>query len=317
MPRFLSEAPWKFAPGSPSVPNWKGFGLGKCNLGLSDPNWKGFGLDKCNLGLSDPNWKGFGLDKCNLGLSDGLLRNQARNLALAQIATPSLKPSRDPADSSLWAGLAGSEHPKPRWQHAFTRVRPTSVQCMGTAKSAGRMSTWCSGWNSHKTNRGHRGDFRRVPFRTSGVDLEGRCGWFQNGKRVPIWKSRGGFPLCPSSCLLLNLCPSPSKAPVVRFPSKFLPTSASPGLSGCRRTPIGTPFPKKTIGTGRDGSGWVGTGQERSARHLFVAANFNWAQTLRRHPRWAGTATKSSRRVIYLRPMGSHETVLSGCRKGD
>ena len=102
------------------------------------------------------------------------------------------------------------------------------------------MSTWCSGWNSHKTNRGHTGDFRREPFRTSCVDIEGRCGWFQNGKRVPIWKSRGGFPLCPSSC---------------------------------------------------------------------------WAQTLRRHPRWAGTATKSGRRVFYLRPMGSHETVLSGCRK--
>jgi hypothetical protein len=39
----------------------------------------------------------------------------------------SLKPARDPADSSLWAGLAGSEHPKPRWQHAFTRIRATSV----------------------------------------------------------------------------------------------------------------------------------------------------------------------------------------------
>jgi hypothetical protein len=76
---------------------------------------------------SVPNWKGIRLGKCNLGLSDGLLRNQARNLALMQISTPSLKPSRDPADSSLWAGLAGSEHPKPRWQHAFTRIHATSV----------------------------------------------------------------------------------------------------------------------------------------------------------------------------------------------
>jgi hypothetical protein len=102
------------------------------------------------------------------------------------------------------------------------------------------MSTWCSGWNSHKTNRGHIGDFRRVPFRTSCVDIEGRCGWFQNGKRVPIWKSLGGFPLGPTSCLLPNLCPSPSKAPVVRFPSKFLPTSACLGLSGCRRAADGS-----------------------------------------------------------------------------
>lgn len=119
------------------------------------------------------------------------------------------------------------------------------------------MSTWCSGWNSHKTKRGHPGDFRREPFRTSCMDLEGRCGWFQNGKRVPIWKSRGGFPLYPGSFLLPDLCPSPSKAPVVRFPSKVLPNSASSGVSACRRTPMGTPCPKKTIGKGRDGSGAV------------------------------------------------------------
>ncbi len=63
--------------------------------------------------------------------------------------------------------------------------------------------------------------------------------------------------------------------------------------------------------------GWVETGQERSARPPFAAADLNWAQALRRHPRWAGTATKSGRRVFYLRPMGSHATVRSGCRKSD
>ncbi len=42
-------------------------------------------------------------------------------------------------------------------------------------------------------------DLRGETFRTSCVDLEARCALFQNGKRVPIWKSRRGFPLCPSS----------------------------------------------------------------------------------------------------------------------
>jgi len=45
--------------------------------------------------------------------------------------------------------------------------------------------------------------------------------------------------------------------------------------------------------------GWVETGQERSARRPFAAADLIWAQTLRRHPRWAGTTTKSGRRVFY------------------
>jgi|GEM_PF-1394752 hypothetical protein len=48
----------------------------------------------------------------------------------------------------------------------------------------------------------------------------------------------------------------------------------------------------------RKPSGRVGTGQERSARHPFAAAGLNWAQTLRRHPHGAGTATKSGRRVF-------------------
>ena len=161
------------------------------------------------------------------------------------------------------------------------------------------MSTWCSGWNSHKTNRGHIGDFRRVPFRTSCLDLEGRCGWFQNGKRVPIWKSLDGFPLGPTSCLLPNLCPSPSKAPVVRFPSKFLPTSASPGLSGCRRTPIGTPFPKKTSGTGQDGarrvrSGLPGTLSQRltSTGHKLFADTSAGPGPLRRAAEGSSTSAK-------------------------
>jgi hypothetical protein len=215
MPQVPFEERWKFTAGSPSVPNWKALGL----------------------------------DKSNRGLCGGLFRNKARNFALAQLATPSLKPARDPADSYLRAGLAGSEHPKPRWQHAFMRIRATSVPCMGTARSAGRRSSRCSGWYSHETTREPRGDVRGVPFQASAVDFEGPRGGFQNGKRVPIWKSRPPSPLCPSSCRLPNPCPSPSGAPVVCFPSEFLPASAtgrrafrlrarrSPEtiLSGCRK----------------------------------------------------------------------------------
>jgi len=52
-------------------------------------------------------------------------------------------------------------------------------------------------------------------------------------------------------------------------------------------------------------SGWVETPQERSGRRPFAAADLNWAQTLRPHPRWAGTATKSGRRVFYPDPWGA------------
>jgi hypothetical protein len=133
--------------------------------------------------------EGFWADLGNLGLSVGWLRNQARDRARAQMATSSLKPSRDPADSYLGAGLAASKHPTPLRRHRFARIRAWPVERRGIASRAGRMSTRCSGGNAHMTNRGHSGDFHRAPCRSSAGDLEGPWGWFQNGKRVPIWKS--------------------------------------------------------------------------------------------------------------------------------
>ena len=172
------------------------------------------------------------------------------------------------------------------------------------------MSAWCSGWNSHKTNRGHRGDFRREPFRTSWMDIEGRCGWFQNGKRVPIWKGRGGFPLCPGSFLLPKLWSAHRKLLLSASRQDSCPALQAPAYRQGEERPRERPPKRKP-------SGWVETAQERSARRPFAAADLNWAQTLRRHPRWAGTATKGGRRVFHLRPMGSRATVRSGCRKGD
>jgi hypothetical protein len=69
--------------------------------------------------------EGSGMDQCNLGLSDDLFCNQATNLAQAQMTTSSLKPSRNPADSYLGAGLAASEHSHP---HCDARSRK-SARC--------------------------------------------------------------------------------------------------------------------------------------------------------------------------------------------
>jgi hypothetical protein len=172
------------------------------------------------------------------------------------------------------------------------------------------MSTWCSGWNSHKTNRGHPRGLRWEPFRTSWMDIEGRCGWFQNGKRVPIWKGRGGFPPCPGSCLLPKLWSAHRKLLLSAFRQKSFPAVQAPAYPHAEKCVWDRPPKRKP-------AGWVETGQERSARRPLAAADLSWAQTLRPHPRWAGTATQSGRRVFYLQPTGSHATARSGCRKGD
>jgi hypothetical protein len=220
-PPVFSQAAYELAPGSPSVPNWKGCGL----------------------------------DKFNLGLSDSLPRNQARNSGRLHILTPFLKPSWNPADSSLLSRLAGGRaldatraarvDQNPRVVRAVAqtrkiRRRDVKLGCKGkhTQDRLGTPRELSLGAFSGSLS-GNRRPMRRVPKWEAGPDLE-KPGRFRS--RLEVSHAPGSWPepLASFCCLL------PVKIPARLCKPRSIRMSMNANWNALRGG---------TIGTGRDRSG--------------------------------------------------------------
>src|SRR5208337_3856305 len=144
------------------------------------------------------------------------------------------------------------------------------------------MSTWCSGWNSHRTDWRHPGTFARCLFGLLVWTWKADAAGSRMGSESRFGKA--GVVSLSAQVLVCFRSFAPAHRKLLWSASRrdSCPALQAPAYRHGEERPRERPPKRKP-------SGWVETPQERSARRPFAAADLSWAQTLRRHPRWVGT----------------------------